>query len=278
MAEHSDKKNSNLRATEAMLERSILERRKPLAELALATLVEMAPNHPRRRDYETWVQEIDREAQTQARFEQEAEAGRRALYAQDWPLARQHLQRLRKLDAIAAEGFATELSAAEQEQAADDTIGQRKEQIEALLAAGLADEAETEIAHLGELGATKITSDFLRRRVAEVRQGQRHRVEIQALEEMFDRRLKRRDWGGAREVAHRLGELGGSDTRSLFERLSRDEAEQRRQQSIAQGLSTLERFIAQGRRAEAQLALQVLGGLEMDPRQLQLCQQRVNRL
>ncbi len=70
MAEQSDKRSSNLRATEAMLERSILERRKPLAELALSTLLEMEPDHPRRRDYETWVREIDREAQTQARFEE----------------------------------------------------------------------------------------------------------------------------------------------------------------------------------------------------------------
>ncbi len=193
-------------------------------------------------------------------------------------MARRQLQALRKLDAIAAERFATELSAVEREHAAGASIEQRKATIETLLGTGQVDAAEAEIDQLSELGATKIAVDFLRQRVAVLRRGEQHRAEIVALEKAFDERLEQRDWAAARDIAHRLGDLGGSDTGPLYERLGRFEAEHRRRQSIEQGLATLEGFIARGRRAEAQLALQVLRGLDLDPRQLQLFQQRVNRL
>ena len=279
MADQSEKRTNNLRATEAMLERSIQERRKPLAELALATLLEMAPDHPRRRDYETWVQEIDQETQAQAQVDQEVDAGRRAIGSRDWAAARQHLQRLRKLNAGAAESFANELADGERREAAGASIEQRKALIERLLAAERVDEAEVEIDQLESLGITKVSRDFLRKRVVEARRGVHHRVEIQALEVAFDQHVAGHQWNEARDTAHRLGELGGSTrARALFERLSQAETEHRRHQSIEQGLATLESFIAQRRRAEAQLALQVLSGLDLDSRQLQLLRQRVNRL
>ena len=84
-----------LRETEALLSRYIKERKQPLARLALAQLLEIAPNHPQRADYETWVEMIGQEAAQLEEAERLVESGREAILAGDLRSARRQLRRSR---------------------------------------------------------------------------------------------------------------------------------------------------------------------------------------
>lgn len=277
---NDQKLEARLRVAEAMLEKYIRERRKPLAELALSTLLELAPNHPRRADYETWVTEIDREAAAHAELEDGLAAGRDALRAGDLTRTRRHLATLAKRDphGAAYSVLARELAAAEQSASESQSVGSRRRRIDELLDAGRVGEANAEIEKLATLGVAKLTIDRLRRRSAEVRDLADRRGELAELGARFARHLDQGEWQQARDIAHDAGRVDAAGAATWFERVNRRETEHRRSESIDQGIATLERFIAQGRREEAELALKVLRGLDVDERQLQLLRQRIDRL
>ena len=96
----------------------------------------------------------------------------------------------------------------------------------------------------------------------------------------FDRRLEARNWQGARDVAQRFGQVFPRSSRSaeLFNKVTDLEAGERRQQSIAQGLATVERFIAQGERHDAELALKLLHNLDVDKTQLARLETQIRKL
>ena len=87
-------------------------------------------------------------------------------------------------------------------------------------------------------------------------------------------------WAAARDVAHRFGKRFKNSPRAaeMFNEVNRREAEQRRQQSIKQGLATLERFLAEGKRGEAELALKLLQGLDLDEAQFAALEERVRKM
>ncbi|RMH20133.1 MAG: hypothetical protein D6696_08905 [Acidobacteria bacterium] len=281
-ARRQTRRESNRRAAEEMLERYIQQRKKSLATLALETLLELVPNHPRREDYERWIDEIDREAELQSQIEAEVAAGRDALDSGDWREAKRVLALLRKLapGSMAAETFARDLERAERSRAEGASIEQRKQRIEALLAARQVNEAEVEIDALAELSVPKVTLDFLRKRLAEIRAELCTAAELESMESVYRQHLARHGWQAARDVAAAIGELCPTSDRAgeMFDEINRLEAEERRQKSVEQGIATLEDFIAQGRRAEAELALKVLRGLDIDDQQLKHFQQRIDRL
>ena len=281
-AEREIKRQSNLRTTEEMLTRYIQQRKKPLAELALETLVELAPNHPRRADYETWVADLDQELVLERKIQQQLDDGHAALRRDDLATAEKHLGALHKLapDSRATEQLAADVAAAAQGQALSAGIERAKQKLEELLAAGRLDEAELQMAQLSRMDVPKVTIDFLRKRLEDGRRQLRDRAEAEKLVSDFDRHLAAHDWPNAREVAQHFGQRFPASTRAaeLFERVNDQEAVERRQQSIDEGLAAVERFIGFGDRHNAELALKLLASLDLEPEQLAQLQARVERL
>ncbi len=281
-AESSEKRTSNLYSTEEMLVRYIQQRKKPLAELALETLIDLAPNHPRRSDYETWVADLDQELELQRKVERRLDAGRAALRQGDLAGAEKHLGTLRKLDSdgSAAEQLAADVANAAQGRAQSAGIERGKQELERLLAAGQLGAAERQMEQLGRMDVPKVTIELLRKRLEEVRRLLRERAEAEELIAVFDRHVAARDWPNARETAQRFGRRWPTSNRAteLFNRVNEREAAQRRQQSVDEGLATLERFLAEGNRQGAELALKLLKRLDLAQQQLARLEERVQAL
>ncbi len=281
-AEREVKRRSNLHATEEMLTRYIQQRKKPLAELALATLVEIAPHHPRRAEYETWVADLDQELVLEGKVTQQLADGRAALRRGDMATAEKHLGTLRKLDpdSQATEDLAADVAAAAQGRALSADIDRVKRRLDELLAAGRLDEAEQEMAQLGTMDVPKVTVDFLRKRLEDHRRQMHEREEAGKIIAVFERHLAARDWPNAREVAQRFSQRFPDSPQSaeLFKRVNNSEAAERREQSLKEGLATLESFIAQGNRHDAELALKLLSRLDVEPEQLARLEARVRAL
>lgn len=280
--EKRGKHKANLRQAEEMLRRFIQQRKKPLAEMALETLVELAPNHPRLGEYRTWVADLDRELELQQRIDGELAAGRAALRADDTVRARRHLQALEKLDptAIAVEILAAEVAAAEQGMVQSAGIERLKEKAEELLRDGRFEDAERDIEELARMDVPKITIDVLRRQLGEALGQARDNAEAEALVAAFHNLLEKREWQAARDVAHRFGERfpDRPDAARFFNLVTEKESAERRQQSLAQGITTLEKLLADGKKAEAEVALKLLRQLKLDEARLAAYEQRVARL
>ncbi len=278
----SEKRQSNLYSTEEMLVRYIQQRKKALAALALETLVELAPNHPRRADYETWVADLDQELELQQKVQRRLEAGRAALRRGDLAGAEKHLGTLRKLDieGSAIQQLVADVADAAQGQAQSAGIERVKQELERLLASGQLDEAEQQMTRLSRMDVPKVTIELLRKRLEEVQRLLRERAEAEELIVVFDRHLAARDWPNARETAQRFGQRWPTSTRAteLFNRVNELEAAQRRQQSLDEGLATLERFIAEGNRHDAELALKLLARLDLDPERWAQLEARVQEI
>ena len=281
-AVRDDKHRTNLKATEEMLSRYIQQRKKPLAELALATLIEIAPHHHRRAEYESWVADLDKEMELQNRIEEKLEAGRAALLADDIAGAEKHLAALRKVDPLSrmTEQLAAEIQGTAQGQVLSAGIRRAKERLDELLASGRLDEAEEQMELLSRMDIPKVTVDFLRQRLEEGRRRLRDQVEAEELIALFERHLEDHDWPNAREAAQRFGQRFAAAERAaeLFRQVNDLEAAERRQQSVEEGLTAVEQFIAEGDRHNAELALKLLAGLDLDPDQLAQLESRVSRI
>jgi hypothetical protein len=81
-------------------------------------------------------------------------------------------------------------------------------------------------------------------------------------------------------MARHFGQRFREDPRStaMFNRVGELEAGLRRQQSIQQGIASVEQFIAQGRKAEAELALKVLRNMLDDPQRIAALEARIQSL
>ena len=60
-----DRRRQQVFQAEQMLEKYLLERQQTLARFALETLLDIYPNHPKRQDYESWVELLADEAKQQ---------------------------------------------------------------------------------------------------------------------------------------------------------------------------------------------------------------------
>ncbi len=278
----AEKQQANLKATEEMLTRYIQQRKKPLANMALTTLIELAPNHPRRTDYTTWVADLDQEMELQRRADELLAAGRAAVISEDFAKAAKHLETLNKVDpaARATEQLAAELVQAQQGQAQSADIERAKQRLEELLAKGEFDAAEQEMEQLGQMDIPKVTIDFLRKRLADHRGRVQDEAESNRIISEFEHYLAAGEWPTAREVAQRHSQRFPSSPRGavLFSQVNEHEAAQRRQQSLEEGLAAFERFVASGDRHNAELALKLLANLELDPARLAELENRVRSL
>lgn len=281
-ADRRAKQQANLKATEEMLTRYIQQRKKPLAQLALATLTELAPNHPRRADYEVWVADLDQELELQRRIEEKLDAGRAALKEGDLAQANKHLAALRKVDPDSSwtEQLADEIRGTERGQAESADLERAKQRLEELLASRRLDEAEKQMDLLRRMDIPKVTIDFLRKRLDDTRNRLRDAAAAEKLVALFEEQLAVHAWPNAREVAQQFSQRFPTNPRGaeLFNRVNALEAEERRLRSLEEGLAACEKFIDAGDRHNAELALKLLASLDLDPARKAELEERVRQL
>lgn len=280
--EKEKKLQANLQTTEEMLLRYIQQRKKPLAQMALETLIEIVPHHPKLPDYKLWVKDLDQEVALHSRINNILAAGRAALAAGNLPETRKHLDALQKLDPYSSEveQLVAEVDAHEKQREASVGIDRYKKEIEEAIAKRQVEAARQALAHLGALDVPKITLDFYQKRLSEVQQRLIDEAEKSALAAEFEKLLASRDWSAARDIARRYGQRFPTDPHSteLFNRVNHLEAGERREQAKEQGIATLEQFVAQGRKHEAELALKLLRGMNIEPARLAALEEKVKVL
>ena len=276
------KRESNVRAAEEMLLGYIQQRKKALASLALETLLELVPDHPRKAEYEIWIGDLDQEVAFQERIQNHLRDGRKALQLDLLDDAAGHVEALQKLDpgAPATTNLAEELEQARRDLDEGRDIDRLKKGLEVHLEKGEIEQALKDLERLSQLDVPKITLDFLRQHVSARQNELRRKAEMEQFEEVFNQRLQSHDWVGAREIADMFAERFPTSPRSaeLYDKVNGLDAADRREQSKQQGIAALERYIEAGQQAEARLALQVLRNLDIDPQVLATLDARVRQL
>lgn len=267
-----EKRQASLKKAEEIFLQYIQQQKKQLAELAFETLIELAPNHPKRQEFELWLRDLDQEVVLQKRMDETLAAGRAALEQGNLFEARRRLAELRKLDSWAdvVGEFELEIQATEKDEAESADIGRLKAIFEEELAARRYEKAEEALHRLNSLDVPKVTLDFLRKHLAESRADSANEAEAAGLAAQVQKHLAAKQWQAAREVAHSFGERFPQNPRAaqLFNQVNEMEAAERRQLSLQEGIQTFERFLAEGRRQEAELALKLLESLNLDQERL----------
>ncbi|HEV8582103.1 MAG TPA: protein kinase [Thermoanaerobaculia bacterium] len=253
--------------TEQVLAGYLQRKQLPLARLALETLLEVQPDHPKRSEYEDKIHVLTDEAEKTKRTEAALAAGRAALERRDFKAARRELETIAREDPTGAraEAFSHELEAAERDAREGAEAERRKRRFEELLAAHRVVEAKAELDALAKLDMPRVTLDTLREQLAEIRNGIQQEEQLAVLERRYRQSIEGRDWFAARDAALELDKVAPSSPRAaaMFAEVERLESIHQRQQAVEQGVRQVESFIAQGDAAKAQLALRIL--LQMDP-------------
>lgn len=274
--------SERIHTAEEMLTRAIQQRKQSLARMTLDALREIAPRHPRLAEYKIWVDDLGQEVALQSRIDVVLQEGRAALLSGNLVEARKKVDALQKLApySTSTEDFAAEVERAAQGRETSADIDRLKQTIEDGLVEERLDEAQSALEQLQGMGLPRITIQTYARRIEETRVRIRDAAEAEAMNIGFERYLQARDWANAREVAQRFGKRFPNDPRSsaMFNRVTEVEGTERRRQSIAQGIASLEGFIAQGKKLEAQLALKLLRSMQADEEQLQAYEARVSAL
>lgn len=252
---------------EKILERHVRQRHLQLARLALETLLDLYPHHPKREDYENWVRLLAEEVEQQRRADEAMAAGREALARGDFKEAWRHLEAVAANDLSGElEGrLRAELEEAERSERTAADLAEHRRRLEGFLENGQLQEAEGEFKVLAGLGVPKVTLDFYRSRLEEVRLRLAEETEGREFERRFRERLMARDWEGAREVALEYEKAFPTSRRpaELFAQVGRREELHRRRESIQRGEEEVARYIAAGDADKAALALRIL--VQMDP-------------
>lgn len=277
-----DPNQARIGEAEQLLEKYLREHKQSLAQLALDTLLELAPNHPRRADYQSWVGLLDEEVGQLKRCEAAVEEGRQALARGDLKLARQRLEFVEKNDPSnrLAEAFAREIDDHERRTRVDADLERRRDRLEELIDGRRLAEAERELERLSSSGLARVSVETYRLRISDIAALAEREARSAEFERRYRDKVAERDWMAAREVVLEFERAVPDSARpaQLFAEISRMEEIHRKRQGVEQGVRQLETFIAQRKTAEAELALRVV--LQMDPEHPQRAQleQRVRAL
>ncbi|MDY7091704.1 MAG: serine/threonine-protein kinase [Acidobacteriota bacterium] len=256
-----------VREAEAMVERYLKERKTKLATLALDALLELQPEHPRRKDFQDWVRLIKEEEQQGERAQKALEAGREALAQGNVKGARKQLELVARHDPTGelADQLQAEIDELSTRQSQTEEFATHSVQFEAALADGDVDKADEIYRQLTDLGVAKVTLTLYEKRLATERSRQRDLEVVEPFEQRIDARLEAEDWKGAREVVRELSEALPESPlpAQLLDRVDRREQLAQRQRSVIYGAQQVQEFIAAGEAEKAGLALRILR--QMDP-------------
>jgi serine/threonine protein kinase len=255
------------REAEEVLTRYLKRRQLPLARLALETLLELAPRHPNRADYEGLVNLLSEEVEQDRRAEVALAAGRAALTRRDFAAVRRELEVVARNDlaGLRADLLAQELESAEQGLRQGAEFEECKRRLTEHLAARRLAEAEREIEQLAALGLSNITLDSYRERLREARQAVDQEQLLAPIEKRYREMVHTRDWFAARDAAAEMGRAAPASPRAaaMYSEVERLETIHRRQQAVEQGVHQVDAFLEKGDLANAEMAFRIL--LNIDP-------------
>lgn len=252
---------------ERLLENYLRDRKQSLARFALDTLLELAPLHPRRADYESWVDLLSEESRELERARAVFEEGRQAIRHGDLKAAKKQVEAVAKVDPShrLAEALQHEIELAESQLATSQQVDRQRQRLEELLESRRLGEAERELERLSSGGLAKVSVESYRLRIADIAALAEREAKAQEFERRFKEKVQAKDWYAAREVVLEFERILPDNPRGaqLYNEVSRYEEVHRRQQGIEQGVRQLETFLAERKRPEAELAFRIL--LQMDP-------------
>lgn len=252
---------------EQMLTSYMKTRQLPLAELTLATLVELFPIHPRRQEFEDWVRLVREEVEQDQLANSALAAGREAIEQGDFRTARKRLADLEKSDPDdeRARTLRREIDAAQKDERQSADVEEHKRRFEERLDRDDLAGAEREMGEIAKAGAPRVTVDLYRSRLKDAREKLEQTIRAESFEHRFRQRLAAHDFHGARDVALELERaLPWLDRpAAMFAEISRVEEDQRKQAALDHGTRQVEELIEQGQADQAALALSIL--VRMDP-------------
>jgi len=252
---------------EAALRRYLERKQLALARLALETLLELAPRHPNRTDYESWVNLLAEEVEQDRRAEVALQAARTAILRRDFALARRELEQVKRNDLSGerAAALERELEDVEQGLRQGAEFERHRQRLDELLAGRKLAEAEREIEQLAGLGLSKVTLDSFRERLAEARMAAEQERQLAPIEKRYRELLAGRDWFAARDAALEMERAAPASPRAaaMYAEVERLESIHRHQQAVEQGVRQVDAFLEKGDLANAELAFRIL--LNIDP-------------
>ncbi len=261
-AEEIARRRQQVVQAEQMLEKYLLDRSQTLASLALETLLDLYPNHPKRHTYLTWIGSLADEAERQKRAEKLFADGQAAVARGDAAGARQTLGELERQDPTGklAGSLLAEINDFERSRQVGQQAASVRRQVEDALRRGEVDEASRGLDQLSSLDVTKVTLDLLRGQVEEARREQELAEATAVMEEDYRDALDRHDWHGARDAAHRIEDVAPESPRprQMLAEVARMQEVEQRQQALAEGLRAFDGYLRAGQVGQAEMALKVL--------------------
>ncbi len=261
-AEDIARRRGQVVQAEQMLEKYLLDRSQTLAGLALETLLDLYPNHPKRADYESWIAGLASEAERQKRAEKLHADGLAAIGRGDLLGARRLHEEVERQDPTGrlSGSLLAEINEAERSRQQGQQTAVAKKRIEEALRRGAVDEASRELDQLNSLEVTKVTLDMLRGQVDEARQRREREEATAEIERGYRDAVARHDWHTARELAHRFEDAlpDSPRPRAMLAEVARLQAVEQRQQALAEGLRAFDGYLRAGQLGQAETALKVL--------------------
>ncbi len=264
-----------VKEAEGLVDKYLKQGHKTLADMALETLLEMHPTHPRREDFENWVEILGEEETQKERAEEALNIGREAIERGDFKTARKQMETAARFDPSGrlVEPFMQELEEAQQELTETEEFEERKKRFEAALEAAQLDDAEAALRSIADLGIPKLTLSLYSNRLEEARAREKESSVSGPYDERFQRCCEAGDWEGARDAARGLNDTLPNSRRAaeMFAEVDRLQRNSQRQSSLDQGVRQIEASIAAGDADGATLALRILVQMApQDPRWAQL--------
>jgi tRNA A-37 threonylcarbamoyl transferase component Bud32 len=278
-AEEIARRRQQVVQAEQMLEKYLLDRSQTLASLALETLLDLYPNHPKRHTYLTWISSLADEAERQKRAEKLFGEGQAAVARGDLGAARRTLEEVERQDPTGklAGSLLAEINDSERSRAQGQQAASVRQQVEDALRRGALDEASQGLDRLGTLDVTKVTLDMLRGQVEEARQEGERNVATAAFEAAFRDAVASHDWHAARDAAHKFEDAftDSPRPRQMLAEVARLQELEQRQQALAEGLRAFDGYLRAGELGQAEMALKVLRQFGADDQRVHDAERRL---
>jgi serine/threonine protein kinase len=261
-AEDIARRRQQVVQAEQMLEKYLLDRSQTLASLALETLLDLYPNHPKRQTYQSWIANLADDAERQKRAERAFQDGQAAVARGDAAAARKCLEEVEKHDPTGklAGSLLAEINDADRSRQAGQQVASVRRQVEEAIRRGDVDAASQGVDQLAALEVTKVTLDTLRGQIVEARERKERDDATAGFEKAYREAIGRHDWHAARDAAHKLDDAvpDTSRPRQMLSEVARLQEVEQRQQALAEGLRAFDGYLRAGQVAQAEMALKVL--------------------